>query len=50
MDDFRVNQELARVCCGCRRTEYNFIYVTELKFSREKLQREVLASREPNDD
>src|SRR5580704_11825679 len=60
----RVNQELTLVCCDCRRTEYNFIYVTELKFSHEKSQREVLAyhgidcgrgrtnrliSREPND-
>jgi len=31
-----VNQELTRVCCDCRRTEYNFIYVTELKFSRDQ--------------
>jgi len=49
LTDFGVNQELTRVCCGCRRTEYNFIYVPELEFSREKSQREVLANREPND-
>jgi hypothetical protein len=40
LSGFRVYQELTRVCCDCRRTEYNFIYVTELKFSREKSQRE----------